>query len=122
MYVSYIHLIRTNSFCGDKYNTHGAVKANSSRACNMTLKLEPDVQAGGHWAMSVYDLGGKQAQTATVASVTPDGGVGAGTGSSHDDASSATEAGASDVVAGERAFTVVNQCSQTIHVGSTGGR
>lgn len=120
-------MIRTNSFCGNEYTRHGAVQVGDGRECNMTLELEPDVQAGGRWAMSIYELAPNKAH-AVAASSGEEGEV-MGTGSSHQegtDAGGATDVGTSGelgpVATGERAFTVVNECSQTIRVGSTGGR
>lgn len=95
----------------------------------MTLEAEPHVNAGGDWYMSVYDL-----QDYTTSNVV------AGSASSNSSPSSSSgilSSGEPDdiggdtpvddnprtpVPSGDRAFTVVNECSQTIRVGATGGR
>lgn len=87
--------------------------------------------AGGRWAISVYNLGTTDAETnegtgntgdvvavGSSADLNPVGeGAGAGGGNSTD-----VSKEKSPVVTGKRAFTVVNNCQQTVRVGSTGGR
>lgn len=104
--------------------------ADDDRRCDMTLEEEPDVEAGGTWAMSVYKLpededsgvsfGLKSAAAAgssTMSSTDIHAAEGTGAGGTTD----VTQA-LGPVASGKRAFTVVNECSSTIRVGSTGGR
>lgn len=102
------------SFCGDEYDKWGEVDladpADDDRRCNMTLEEDSSVEAGGFWAMSIYQLPDPDTNQVELNS----GGTGTG---------DTTDVGGLDPVeSGKRAFTVVNKCSSTIRVGSTGGR
>ncbi|CAM9245597.1 unnamed protein product [Pylaiella littoralis] len=104
-------------FCGDNYDRYGAVEQDDGYDCDMTLEFEPDVEAGGKWAMSIYSTDAGAAVNAITAS---SGGTGAG---STQEGTTTVESSTRDAVtSGKRAFTVVNECSQTIRIGSTGGR
>ncbi|CBJ33634.1 thaumatin-domain containing protein [Ectocarpus siliculosus] len=99
-------------FCGNSYDKWG-----DSTSCDMYLAAEPTVEAGGDWALSVYGLPevldvNSNSAAAVAAS---DGGSDIITA-----ATSLSDLGA--VESGKRAFTVVNECSQDVRVGSTGGR
>lgn len=119
-----------HSFCGKDLPT------TNSTNCDMVYEEGSDVEAGGRWAVSVYNLGVTDADTNGIT-----GGDGdADTGEDEDQYALGDEnpvgedAGAgggeetdvskekSPVVTGKRAFTVVNECEQTVRVGSTGGR
>lgn len=80
--------------------------------------------AGGTWAISVYDLQETVALNAAIGSEGDDSG--SGSGSEPEDIGGDTPVGDSGsdtaVASGQRAFTVINSCSQKIRVGSTGGR
>lgn len=97
----------------------------------MVLETNEEVEAGGWWTMSVYAMPvvltssdvslNAMSSAASAAS-------GGGTGESHQEG---TDAGGETVVedeelgpvaSGQRAFTVVNNCSQKIRIGATGGR
>ena len=113
------------SFCGDEYNKWGEVdladSGDDDRRCDMTLADDPSVEAGGTWTVSVYELPAADASTvvelnsASGDTIHDDEGTGAG---------GTTDVGETrdPVPSGTRAFTVVNKCSGTIRVGSTGGR
>lgn len=100
------------SFCGNSYNKWG-----ESESCDLYLAKDPTVEAGGFWALSVYELPGvlDLNSNSAAAVAASDGGSDAITA-----AKSLSDLGA--VESGKRAFTVVNECSQDVRVGSTGGR
>lgn len=85
----------------------------------MYYDLSSGIEAGGRWAMSVYDI---QEEIVTNSAVGKTSGQ--STSSSSSGAGGSTNVGTDlgPVEGGERAFTVTNQCSQTIRIGSTGGR
>lgn len=108
-------MTRRRSFCGNEYSKWGEVDPDvDSRACDMKLEQQPDVEAGGRWAMSVYQLPDPTADDDDGLLELNSGGTGTG------DTTDGGDLG--PVATGERAFTVVNECSSTIRVGSTGGR
>lgn len=99
----------------------------------MTLAEEPDVEAGDSWTMSVYALqagdGTSSADSVSADSISATSLAAALTSASS--AGSVQANGASSTVtigdipataSGDRSFTVVNACAQTIRIGSTGGR
>lgn len=91
----------------------------------MYLSAQPEVEAGGVWAISVYDLRGAEvnAITSSAAIRAPPGATPAPTTVVPSDVGGDTPVNdRSPVASGKRAFTVVNNCSQKIRVGSTGGR
>lgn len=91
-------------------------------------------EAGGRWTMSIYDLTGAAASsseysalplyTAQASSKSSSLLTSSLLGEDVPDAGGDTVATATQgpVESGKRAFTVVNECSQTIRVGATGGR
>lgn len=91
----------------------------------LTLEAEPSVAAGGSWAISVYDLQEVVALNAAIGSDS-DTDSGSGSGSEPEDIGGDTPVGGTSsdttVASGQRAFTVINNCSQKIRIGSTGGR
>lgn len=102
------------------------------------LTYENSEEAGGVWAISVYDLQGSASGNAVLqdendsVSANSSNGSNDSSNDSNDnkdstessDTSSDTgkDADRGSVESGSRAFTVVNRCSQTIRIGSTGGR
>lgn len=99
----------------------------------MVSNGDSEVTAGGRWAISVYSLGITDADTNGVTNDSGDGDVyavgadtdmnpvGEGAGAGGGDSTDVSKE-KSPVVTGKRAFTVVNNCKQTVRVGSTGGR
>ena len=117
-----------HSFCGKNLPK---IKTTN---CDMVYEEGSDVESGGRWAVSVYNLGVTDADTngITGGDADADGdedqyamgdenpvGEDAGAGGGEETDVSKEK---SPVVTGKRAFTVVNECSQTIKIGSTGGR
>lgn len=121
------------SFCGDEYDQWGEVdladSGDDDRRCDMTLADDPSVEAGGMWTVSVYELPAADASTSNVVELnSASGSSSVSSGTIHGDegtgAGGTTDVGETrdPVPSGTRAFTVVNKCSSTIRVGSTGGR
>lgn len=112
------------SFCGNEYDKWGEVTADDDRACDMVLVEDSSVEAGGYWAMSVYQLEEMNVElnsgsgSSNLNSADIHGNEGTGAGGTTDVGETTLE----PVASGQRAFTVVNKCSSTIRVGSTGGR
>lgn len=98
----------------------------------MTLATESHVEAGGVWAISVYDLQESLVVNAATGSEMADGTSSSFGPTSYISTSQEPEDIGGDtpvedvprtpVPSGERAFTVVNDCSVAVRVGSTGGR
>lgn len=122
---------RTRSFCGDTYDKWGEVDLDNpdhdKYRCDMTLPTSSDTEAGGWWTMSVYELPQDVDMEELSLNAVSSAGSG-GTGETHQEGTDAggetvvDEDGLGPVESGKRAFTVVNQCSQKIRVGATGGR
>lgn len=120
----------TNSFCGDDYDKWGEVdltdSADDERRCDMVLEDDPDVEAGGYWTMSVYEILNSDDDASSQLDFYSSYAAQAAS-SSNSDGNAGGDTNADDeklgvVESGKRAFTVVNQCRSTIRVGSTGGR
>lgn len=82
----------------------------------MTLEADPTSgSAGGKWKISIYDLTEAVETTEIVAEPAEemDETIGGDTDAGEEQ---------TPVESGSRAFTVVNNCKQTLRIGSTGGR
>lgn len=85
----------------------------------MYYDFSSGIEAGGRWAISVYDI---QEVIATNSAAGKNSGQTTSSSSSGVGGSTNVGTDLGPLEGGERAFTVINQCSQTIRIGSTGGR
>lgn len=109
-------------FCGNTFGTHGKAEVG---ACNLFLSAQPEVEAGGTWALSIYDVREVETNSITSSSTSIFYSIRTPTTSSSIPSDVGGDTPVDDlspVESGNRAFTVVNKCSQRIRVGSTGGR
>lgn len=86
----------------------------------MVLSEDTEVEAGGRWAMSVYNLSYSINDDVDVDQLELNAGSSASLHAGGD--TDLGETGLGPVEQGNRAFTVVNNCTKTIRIGATGGR